>query len=218
MRNYKIAGSGHQGIIIYPAIKPHFPNRSNYVTKLGVYDILANEKKIYDNLPNEFNNIMYNKACWLDKFDRNKNARVYNIIKHRNREYTAALTIQLYKGKTIQELCKKFKRKQDLYKCILLLTSFCDKLYILNNTYGVFHRDITDQNILVDLKGNSIKLIDFATASFINKKVQVVPIYNGDLIRLFSIINDIIHKHINPHVKPFTCAKDITVFINNLKK
>ena len=44
---------------------------------------------------------------------------------------------------------------------------------------GVLHRDVKDENILIDLKTSQIKLIDFGSGTFLKEDTHVYTEYEG---------------------------------------
>ena len=51
---------------------------------------------------------------------------------------------------------------------------------------GVLHRDVKDENILIDLKTSQIKLIDFGSGTFLKEDTHVYTEYEG----MYTSCND----------------------------
>lgn len=214
MKQSNIIGHGAQGIILHPAINPKLQQPEKYITKLGTYDDLKHEKYIYDNLPSEFDKIIYYKTCLLEI---NHTPELFKTYPEFKSEYNGLLTMKFYNGETIANLYKHINSKQTAYDVVSLLTDLYYKLYILNNTYFMFHGDISAHNIIIDINKNSVKLIDFGLGRIFNSKEESIGSRRThDLNKLLHIINKIINKKIQAIPIPFTSIKDITLFINGL--
>lgn len=169
MIKHNFFSKGHDGCLVYPAIIDKTKNPEKYITKIGERKNIENEKFIYDNLPEEFNHILYDKECHIGKFVLDKNLfdqkvlqrieekKSYNII------YDKFITIKLFNGNDLSKfLYKKIKiNKKDVYNILKSLFKLYHYVKKLNLHYKIFHRDITSHNILYNIHDKSIRLVDF---------------------------------------------------------
>lgn len=192
---YKLLGYGYDGIILYPAISNDVTDINNYVTKIGMKEQISNEKYIYDNLPNEFNNIIYNNECYISTFNNKllMNCHLTEIIS-RLTEYDSQITIRLFNGRNLAKFLEddsKITNLQlyNLLKKIILLYKCIKKL---NSKYNIFHRDITQHNILYNPKKDEIRIIDFVQSQKYPTGQFPDSFPNKDLSDIINIINAII--------------------------
>jgi serine/threonine protein kinase len=191
---YKILDYGHDGVIVYPTILNDIKNINNYITKIGMKENIENEKHIYDNLPNEFNNIIYNKECYISIF----NNKLFNCslieIKSRLSHYNRQITMRLFNGKNLAIILysDSIITKSQIYNLLKKMIILYECIKKLNNTYNIFHRDVTLNNILYNPEKNEICLIDFVQSK--KYPVGVFPDHlpNKDLTDMIDVINSII--------------------------
>jgi hypothetical protein len=104
---FKFLGYGYDGVILYPGFSNHVTELNKYVTKIGMKEQIDNEKYIYDNLPNEFNNIIYNNECYISTFNNNNkllNNNCVTGVKSRLIYYDRQITIRLFNGKNLAKI------------------------------------------------------------------------------------------------------------------
>jgi hypothetical protein len=203
---YAFFSKGHDGCLIYPGIMQKKENKNLdtklYITKIGTDKVISNEKYIYDNLPEEFNNVHYSKECYLDDFNLDENFKHFdkNIItrinekKNNHISYNKMMTIKLLKGNDLSNFLKnKIEiNAQNVYNLLKSLIKFYNFIEILNLKYNIYHKDITSHNIIWCKETNSIFLVDFAQSKTYspNKKPSYLP--NKDLDDTLDVINSII--------------------------
>ena len=196
---YKILDYGHDGIIVYPAILNDIKNKNKYITKIGMKENIDNEKHIYDNLPDEFNKIIYNKECYINTFETNlikdfDLTEINSKQKTKLTEYNRQITIKFFNGKNLAEILHNDSMitKPQIYNLLKKMIILYECIKKLNNKYFIFHKDITRHNILYNQEKNEICLIDFVQS----KKYPIgnfphhLP--NKDLTDMIDVINSII--------------------------
>lgn len=196
---YKIFSEGHDGCIIYPGIVPRNKTPHLFVTKISNQTIIENEKNVYDELPEEFNHLFYEKECYIHKF---KKMAIFdeNILKrikqkeNENNKYDAIMSIKLFDGIDLsnflsgemninkEQVLNLLKKLIKLYKC----------METLNTTYFIFHRDITPNNILYNPKMNEIRIIDFAQSQICPKGHPPPYLPKKDLDNTIDVINKVL--------------------------
>lgn len=190
--NYEIIGKGGSGTIIYPAL---FENNNkyakNYVSKISEDALLKHEKYIYDNLPDEFNNKIYNKTCYYTILNKTK---LNNKIKSRiNENHNSQIIIKLAAGQTIETILNNNKiKKKQIYKLLKNLKYLYYSMLKLNNFYNIYHRDISIYNIIYNLNDSKIWLIDYGLAQKCKPNIKPPHDPKSDLNNTIKIINLVI--------------------------
>lgn len=82
----------------------------------------------------------------------------FYIVMERLEKYIDLFDYITQKG-TVSERSSRY-----LFRQILEAVQYCLSM-------GVFHRDVKDENILIDLKSNQVKLIDFGSGAFLQDEV-----------------------------------------------
>ena len=91
----------------------------------------------------------------LDYFEDSDN---FYIVMERPEKYIDLFDYITQKG-VVSERSSRY-----LFRQILEAVQYCQ-------TKGVVHRDVKDENILIDLKTNQIKLIDFGSGTFFREGI-----------------------------------------------
>jgi serine/threonine protein kinase len=194
---HKLLGKGHDGIIVHPAISNKLKNNTDYITKIGIAKDINNEKLVYDNLPDEFNNVFYNKECYIDKFSL-KNTALDNEslerIKMKGNNYDTQLTMKRFNGQNLRVILNKTTTvtKLQIYNLLKKMIFLYECVNKLNNTYNVYHKDITRHNIMFNVKTNEIRIIDFVQGKKYPDKQKPHHLPNKDLSDTIDVINSII--------------------------
>jgi serine/threonine protein kinase len=194
---FKFLGYGYDGVILYPAFSNHVTEVNKYVTKIGMKEQIENEKYIYDNLPNEYNNIIYNNECYISTFNNNNkllNNNCLTGVKSRLIYYDRQITIRLFNGKNLAKILhddSKITKPQiyNLFKKMIFLYKCMKKL---NSKYNIFHRDITQNNILYNPEKDEIRIIDFVQSQKYPTGQFPDFLPNKDLSDTINVINAII--------------------------
>ena len=98
----------------------------------------------------------------LDYFEENDK---FYIIMERPEKYIDLFDYITEKG-TVSERSSKY-----LFQQVLEAVQYCLSM-------GVVHRDVKDENILIDLSSNQVKLIDFGSGTFLQDEVYTE--YEGE--------------------------------------
>lgn len=98
----------------------------------------------------------------LDYFEGRDN---FYIIMERPEKYIDLFDYITQKG-TVSERSTRY-----LFRQVLEAVQYCLSM-------GVVHRDVKDENILIDLKSNQVKLIDFGSGTFLQDDVYTE--YEGE--------------------------------------
>jgi tRNA A-37 threonylcarbamoyl transferase component Bud32 len=206
---YKILDYGHDGIIVYPGILNDDKNINKYITKIGMKKNIDNEKYIYDNLPDEFDKIIYNKECYINTFE-SKLLNDFDLTEINSKrktkltEYNRQITINFFNGKNLAKILqnRSMITKPEIYNLLKKMIFLYECIKKLNNKYFIFHKDITRHNILYNQEKNKIFLIDFVQSK--KFPIGTFPDYlpNKDLTDMIDVINNIVEfitkeKYIN---------------------
>ena len=105
----------------------------------------------------------------LDYFE---DANNFYIVMERPEKYIDLFDYITQKG-TVSERSAKY-----LFRQTVEAVQYCLSM-------GVVHRDVKDENILIDLQSNQVKLIDFGSGTFLQEEAYTV--YEGE--RYMEIIN-----------------------------
>jgi len=204
--NYKIIGKGGDGIIVYPAlIYEAFRDNTEtytekltdkkYISKIGT-EKLINEKYIYDILPSEYDSKFYDKECHLFHYNLNKSIINNELIDTETAipEFNTQIIIPFFKGDKLSFVLENVElTNHQSYNLLVKLIKLYDVIDILNNTYNIYHKDISTRNILYNVEKNKIRLIDYSRSRHPSKKS--VPEYkNKDTNTMIEIINTVIIK------------------------
>ena len=98
----------------------------------------------------------------LDYFEKNDQ---FYIVMERPEKYIDLFDYITEKG-SVSERSSKY-----LFRQVVEAVQYCLSV-------GVVHRDIKDENILIDLKTNQIKLIDFGSGTFLQDEAYTE--YEGE--------------------------------------
>lgn len=90
----------------------------------------------------------------------------FYIVMERPEKYIDLFDYITQKG-TVSERSSRY-----LFRQILEAVQYCLSM-------GVFHRDVKDENILIDLNSNQVKLIDFGSGTYLQDDVYTE--YEGEL-------------------------------------
>ena len=90
----------------------------------------------------------------LDHFEDSK---MYYIVMERPEKYIDLFDYITQKG-TVSDRSSRY-----LFRQILEAVQYCLSM-------GILHRDVKDENILIDLKSNQVKLIDFGSGTFLQEE------------------------------------------------
>ena len=101
----------------------------------------------------------------LDYFQDEEN---FYIVMERPEKYIDLFDYITQKG-TVSERSSRY-----LFRQVVEAVRYCLSM-------GVVHRDVKDENILIDLKSNEVKLIDFGSGTFLQGDVYTE--YEGELSR-----------------------------------
>jgi hypothetical protein len=218
--NHKLLGKGHDGIIVHPAISNKVTNTNEYITKIGMAKEIQNEKLVYDNLPDEFVNVLYTKECYIDTFNL-KNTSLDDAalarIKHTGCNYDTQITMKLFNGQNLALLLDKNSNITESHLYILLnkMIFVYECVNKLNNTYNMYHKDITRHNIMFNKDTYEIRIIDFVQGKKYPDKQKPYHLPNKDLTDTIDVINSILEFI----TKTKKCALGLTSIksINELK-
>ena len=73
-----------------------------------------------------------------------------------------------------------------IYKCVCVCFVQVVEAVQYCMSMGVLHRDVKDENILIDLKTSQIKLIDFGSGTFIRDDVYTE--YEGKEMNVVTLV------------------------------
>jgi serine/threonine protein kinase len=90
--------------------------------------------------------------------------RVWEIFEE-NR--TAYYVMEFLEGETLKQLTRRYNGKLPYNLAVVLVTKASTTLDNIHRQAGIFHRDISPENIMV-LNDGSIKIIDFGSAKFMS--------------------------------------------------
>lgn len=205
--DYKIIGKGGDGIIVYPAlIYEAFRDNTEtdrvklsdkkYISKIGT-EKLINEKYIYDILPREYDSKFYDKECHLFHYDLNKSI-INNKLTDTESvipEFNTQIIIPFFKGDKLSFVLENIElTNHQSYNLLVKLIKLYDVIDILNNTYNIYHKDISTRNILYNVEKNKIRVIDYSRSRHPISKKCVLEYKNKDINTMIEIINTVIIK------------------------
>ena len=223
---YTFFSKGHDGCLVHPGIGSSLINPKMYVTKLGTEKVINNEKHIYDNLPEEFNNVFYNKECYINDFNLDDTKLFDKNVLMRIKEkkdtkiiYNKMMSIKLFKGNDLSKVLKNKIEisKNNIYNLLNALIKFYEFIEKLNSRYNVYHKDITSHNIMWNIEHNSICLIDFAQSKIYSQGQSPHHLPRKDLDNTLDIINSIITYACNKFNVKISNVKTIIDLINDMK-
>jgi serine/threonine protein kinase len=185
-----VLGIGSYGCVIRPNIAcKNYISDNKYVSKLVNINDIKSEYDIIDLLGlNKLNNFENHVSIPLeicnmkDNYSKNDIKNIYkshknDIIKCINqlpslkmRDDNANI-IQLYGGISFSRY-REINNRQD----IKYMIPYYDKLFqsiIFLNRNGIVHRDITHNNIVIDMDNNMVRLIDFGLSMFIDDTYNI---------------------------------------------
>lgn len=183
--DYKILGSGIDGIVVYPAVPCENLNidYTKYVSKFGRESGLENTKKTFDKLPDSLNNIAYKKDAYLCDYDTTINLDLPRKVGKKQ------LIIPFIDGKSIMEYIENGLSSCQWYKLLAASIKFYDIIILLQNE-KVYHNDISLDNMMYNEKTNKLLLIDFDKSTFNEPKKTSKMIGFNDRTKQYTTIYD----------------------------
>ena len=193
---------GNDGVIFYPSIFLKKRDENLFVSKISTAENIKNEKYIYDSLPEKFNNVFYEKKCYKYSF---KEKKVHlddqikewlNVKKKQNPEvkYDSIISIKFFEGHNLNKIITNLVETSfdDIRKLLKRLRCLLNFVNSLNNKYYIFHRDISDRNILFNINTYDIRLIDFARSRKYDTPFFPINLPINDNNALINVINNVL--------------------------
>jgi serine/threonine protein kinase len=188
-----LLGKGSYGCIIRPNFSCNkYNTTTKYISKLGNKEYILSEMKTInalgiDKIPN-FNKyvLVPLEICDLNKSFINKKVLEKDIrnciikLPSYTKNATVSNIIQEYGGISYQDYKKNNKTLEDNIPYIYQLLQ---SIKFLNDN-GIVHRDIKDNNMVIDIKRKLARIIDFGFGMFSN---EINNLYNTNNILIGSI-------------------------------